>query len=180
MSEAEWLNRPLSLAEISRLFAQRGSTLYGGEALSQLAHALQSAALAEAAAAEPELITACLLHDVGHLVQARPGGHEEQALPLLRGRFGAAVTEPIRLHVLAKRYLCAVEPGYWAALSAASQRSLAQQGGVFTAAQAIAFIGQPYASDAVQLRRWDDRAKVVGSATPDFAHFERLMHTCQR
>ena len=135
--------------------------MYSGEPVTQLQHALQTAALAEAAGADDALITASLLHDLGHLLQdfgdtptlrGVDDIHQYAALPFLRGLFGERVLGSIRLHVDAKRYLCAVRPDYHAALSADSQRSLKLQGGVFDAAQAAAFIAQPGAEGAVQLR----------------------------
>lgn len=170
----------LTLAEIEQLFAQRGDERYTGEDVTQLEHALQSAMLAEDHGADDALVTAALLHDLGHLLhdlgetpsmQGIDDVHQYRALPFLRGLFGASVIDPIRLHVDAKRYLCALRPGYFAALSEDSKRSLALQGGIFNDAQAEAFIGQPGALQAVQLRVWDDIAKVQGLKTPPLAHF---------
>ena len=89
----------------------------------------------------------------------------------MRARFPDAVLEPIRLHVDAKRYLCLVDPDYWAALSPASKHSLEQQGGVFSEVEAEAFIAQPFAAEAVRLRRYDDQAKVKNKVVPDLAHY---------
>jgi phosphonate degradation associated HDIG domain protein len=170
----------LSLDDIATVFARRGGEQYSGEPVTQLEHALQTAALAERDGADDELVTASLLHDLGHLLQELgetptlrgvDDVHQYAALPLLRGRFGERVLGGIRLHVDAKRYLCSTRPGYQAALSADSQRSLALQGGVFTAEQAAAFIAKPGAADAVRLRLWDDLAKAAGAATPTLAHF---------
>jgi predicted HD phosphohydrolase len=86
--------------------------------------------------------------------------------------FPDAVLEPIRLHVDAKRYLCLIDSGYWADLSPASQHSLELQGGIFDAAQAEAFMQQPFASEAVRLRRYDDLAKIPLTVTPPLSHFE--------
>lgn len=167
------------LQPILTLLATQGVSQFDAEAVSQLQHGLQCAALATAAAAPPPLVAACLLHDIGHLV-AGPAAdssdrHEHLAMPLLRPLFPAAVTAPIQLHVAAKRYLCAVEPAYWAGLSAASQASLLAQGGPYGPAAAAAFMALPYAPDAVQLRRWDEQAKVPGLKTPALADFEPLL-----
>ncbi|MEB3229758.1 MAG: phosphohydrolase, partial [Leptolyngbyaceae bacterium] len=106
--------------------------------------------------------------------------HEHRAIPVLEQLFSDAVTQPIKLHVDAKRYLCAVDQGYWDALSPASKRSLELQGGVFTPDEADAFIQQPHAPQAVQLRRWDDWAKDPDQVTPDLDHFlPRLQQVCQ-
>ena len=177
----------LSLDDIESVFARRGHEQYSGEPVTQLEHALQTAALAEAEGADDELVTASLLHDLGHLLQdlgetptlrGVDDVHQYAALPFLRGLFGERVLGGIRLHVDAKRYLCATRPGYEAALSADSQRSLALQGGVFTTAQASDFIAQPGADDAVKLRLWDDLAKTAGLATPPLSHFLARARRC--
>lgn len=172
----------LTTADIERLLTGRGSSQYGSEAVSQLEHALQCAHLAEAAGEHDELVIACLLHDLGHLLAAEKAGaaehdtgsddlHQYLALPFLRGALPAAVLEPIRMHVDAKRYLCHVERGYFESLSPASVQSLAQQGGVFDAVQCAGFIGQEYAPEAVRLRRYDDLAKAAGKQVPRLAHY---------
>lgn len=168
-----------SVAVIGDLLRQKGEARYGAEAVSQLQHALQCAALAERAGVSKELIVAALLHDVGHLVaddeEAAPHGidmqHEDVAARYLSRQFPASVVEPIRLHVAAKRYLCAIEPGYFDDLSFASVRSLHLQGGVFDSADADRFIAQPHAPGAVLLRRWDDTAKDPHAVTPPLDHF---------
>jgi phosphonate degradation associated HDIG domain protein len=170
----------LTLDDIEAVFARRGGEQYSGEPVTQLEHALQTAALAEGQGADDELVTASLLHDLGHLLhdlgetptlRGVDDVHQYAALPFLRGLFGERVLGGIRLHVDAKRYLCATRAGYQTALSADSQRSLALQGGVFTTEQATAFIARPGAADAVSLRLWDDLAKTAGLATPPLSHF---------
>jgi phosphonate degradation associated HDIG domain protein len=170
----------LSLDDIAHLFATRGGEQYTGEPVTQLEHALQSAALAEAEGAGDELVTAALLHDLGHLLhelgatptmQGIDDVHQYRALPFLRGLFGDGVLDAIKLHVDAKRYLCATRPDYFAQLSDDSKRSLALQGGIFSEAEAERFIAQGGAADAVRLRIWDDLAKEAGRATPDLAHY---------
>ena len=166
-----------AIAETLRL---KGEQQYGNENVSQLVHALQSAALAESEEASSSLIAASLLHDIGHLVDKRfeigqqkdvDRHHEDIGAAYLSRFFPAGVTEPIRLHVPAKRYLCYVEQGYFQSLSPASVRSLGLQGGAFSASEAADFIGQPQAAEAVRLRRWDDLAKVQGLETPPLEHF---------
>lgn len=176
----------LTVEEITRLLGAKGQRQYGREAVSQLEHALQCAQLAEQAQESAETVVAALLHDLGHLLAAQPADeavraqqqrddlHQYIALPFLRGRFAPAVLEPIRLHVDAKRYLCAVDAAYWDTLSPASKRSLELQGGVYTQPQAQRFIAQPFAAEAVRLRRYDDLAKVPGQATPPLAHYMRM------
>jgi phosphonate degradation associated HDIG domain protein len=177
----------LSLDDIEAVFARRGAEQYSGEPVTQLEHALQSAALAEAEGADDELVTAALLHDLGHLLQdlgqtptlrGVDDVHQYAALPFLRGLFGERVLGGIRLHVDAKRYLCATRPDYHDALSEDSKRSLRLQGGVFDPAQAEVFIAQPGAPDAVRLRLWDDRAKVAGLPTPPLSHYLGRARRC--
>ncbi len=160
--------------EISNILLTRGQQQYDGEAVSQLEHALQCAYLAEQAESSPSLIASCLFHDLGHLI---PGvkPHEENALSLLSAIFKPEVTEPIRLHVEAKRYLCSVDPQYYSTLSLASQRSLTRQGGKFSPRESAQFLTQPHATAAIQLRRWDEQAKVPGLVTPDLKHFMSLI-----
>jgi phosphonate degradation associated HDIG domain protein len=166
---------PEFLDRLSELFARRGAELYGGEAVSQLAHALQAATEAEAAGAGPALIAAALLHDVGHLIPgddfADDPRHEIGGAAFLGGHFGPEVTGPISLHVPAKRYLCATDPAYAAGLSPASVASLRAQGGPMSADEVVAFRSHPHFESAVALRRWDDAAKVPGLSTPSFGHF---------
>lgn len=176
----------LSIEDIAGLFEARGREMYGREAVSQLEHALQCAQLAEAAGATPALISACLLHDLGHLLAAPRGEmrddvddvHQYFSMPFLRGVFPDAVLEPVRLHVDAKRWLCAADSGYWDRLSPASKQSLELQGGIFSADQAEKFIGQPHAEEAVMLRRWDDQAKTPGKATPPLVHYMAIAQSC--
>jgi phosphonate degradation associated HDIG domain protein len=171
----------LSIDDIGRLLATRGVNQYGREAVSQLEHALQCAQLAEQAGETRATVVAALLHDLGHLLAPvddtgeRDDLHQYVALPFLRGLLPEAVLAPIRLHVDAKRYLCAVEPGYGATLSPASQRSLGLQGGPFTPAEALRFAAQPFAHEAVRVRRYDDHAKAPGLATPSLAHYLALL-----
>jgi len=181
----------LSIDDIAVLFQNKGHAQYSGEPVTQLQHALQSAALAEADGADDELVTAALLHDLGHLVHDLADHphdtptlrgvddlHQFIAIPFLRGLFSARVLGAVQGHVDAKRWLCATRPGYLQALSADSQRSLVLQGGVFSAAQAAAFIAQPGAEEAVRLRLWDDQAKSADMATPPLAHYIQRARRC--
>jgi phosphonate degradation associated HDIG domain protein len=166
----------LEIEEITRLFETYGAQWYGGEGVDQLQHALQCAHRAEQAGATPELMVAALLHDLGHLLQQHaPDGrddvHQYAVVPFLRGLFPSAVIDPIRLHVDAKRYLCATDSAYAAQLSEASVASLALQGGPFSSEQAQVFLTQPFAVDALALRRWDDLAKSRAAQPPGWAHY---------
>jgi phosphonate degradation associated HDIG domain protein len=162
------------------LFRQRGSSQYGHEAVTQLQHALQAAWLAEKEGAGAELISAALLHDVGHLLHDLPADAPEQGIDdrhemlgdrWLRGHFGPAVVEPVRLHVDAKRYLCAVEAEYIGTLSEPSIQSLALQGGSMRSEEIAAFETHPHWRQAVRLRRWDDAAKDPSLETPAIEYF---------
>ena len=170
--------------EIFELFARRGGEAYFGEPVSQLEHALQTAMQAEATSAPDTLVVAALLHDIGHLLHQLPeniadqgvdGWHELVGARWLAGYFPKAVTEPIRLHVAAKRYLCAVDAEYQRRLSPASIQSLALQGGPMSESEAREFEAMPYVREAVQVRRWDDQAKVVGWETPGLARYQCLL-----
>jgi predicted HD phosphohydrolase len=191
---------------IGELFAGPGARGYLGEPVTVGTHMLQAGALAEAAGADPPLVAAALLHDIGHLLvrkangsrgglgpppeAARPAGsspracsdgrHGEAGAWWLGQWFGAAVTEPVRLHVAAKRYLCAAEPGYLGLLSAESLRTLALQGGPMRADEVAAFEALPHARDAVAVRRWDDQAKDPAVTPPGFAHFAPLLDALVR
>ncbi len=168
------------LVEIEKLFENHGGELYFGELVTQAEHALQAALEAETEGSTSALITSALLHDVGHLLQGLPediaqqgvdAHHEVIGSKWLGKYFGADVCEPMCLHVDAKRYLCTVEPEYLATLSDASVLSLKLQGGPFNPEQVAKFESNPHFKEAVRLRRWDDRAKIVGLETPDVAHF---------
>jgi phosphonate degradation associated HDIG domain protein len=177
----------LSIGDIATLFAHKGGEQYSGEPVTQLQHALQCALLAEQSDASDEIVTAALLHDLGHLLHdlgATPtlagvdDVHQYRALPFLRGLFGPGVLDAIALHVDAKRYLCSVRPGYHDALSQDSKRSLVLQGGVLDEAEAQRFIARPGAAAAVQVRIWDDLAKAEGLPTPPLAHFLARAERC--
>ncbi|MCB9947336.1 MAG: HD domain-containing protein [Rhodospirillaceae bacterium] len=172
------------IAEVERLFAERGATAYFGEPVTTAAHSLQSAALAERHGAGPALVAAALLHDIGHLLHALGEDvaehgvdtrHEDAGADFLAAVFPPEVSEPVRLHVAAKRCLCRIEPGYFDRLSPASVRSLALQGGPMAAEEAADFLGDPYGAAAVALRRWDDDAKVPGADVPGLAYYLPLL-----
>jgi len=175
--------------EIFEAFEKRGGTAYFGEPVSVLEHSIQAAAAAEQAGAAPSMIVAALLHDIGHLIHHMPedvadhginSHHEELARNWLSQYFGPEVTEPIRLHVAAKRYLCRVESDYIRGLSPASIQSLGLQGGPLIDEEAEEFVRSPYFQRAILIRRWDDLAKVSGLVTPDFQHYRSLLESIAR
>lgn len=170
----------MGLAAIAELFAGPGARDYLGEPVTIGIHMRQAGALAAAAGAGRPLVAAALLHDIGHLRRETDSRHGDAGAQWLSQWFGAEVTEPVRLHVAAKRYLCATEPGYLERLSAESVRTLALQGGPMTAERAAGFEALPFAADAVAVRRWDDEAKDPEVTPPDFAHFEALLKTLMR
>jgi phosphonate degradation associated HDIG domain protein len=177
-----------TLEEIRTAFAKRGHEGYG-EGVSQLEHALQCAVFAERAGASEALIVATLLHDIGHMLHDLPEDiadagidtqHESLGSAWLSRHFGPAVSEPVRLHVAAKRYLSASEPGYFDLLSDASKLSLKLQGGPMSTEEQVKFGAERFFKEAVLLRRWDDQGKIVGMATPGLAYFEPMIERSLR
>ncbi len=152
------------------------------EDITQLEHAVQGAMLARSETGDSADIAAALLHDVGHFLmksqakdenyQDRDLKHEIVGASWLSRAFAPQVTEPVRLHVPAKRYLCAVNPDYWTDLSRGSKISLQKQGGPMSKIEAKAFAALPGYEQAIKLRQIDDRAKAVDlviSPIEDFA-----------
>ena len=175
--------------ELLEIFVGRATRRYGLSAITQLQHALQAAALAEADNAPPATVLASLLHDVGHMVHdlgedpAARGVddvHEELGATWLAERFGPEVSEPVRLHVTAKRYLCTVEPDYFSKLTPDSVRSLKLQGGPMSPDEVAAFRADPFHAEAVRLRRYDEGAKDPRAQTPDFDHYLRHVAACRK
>ena len=172
------------IAHLLNLLKTKGSDLqYGNENVTQLEHALQCAELTEQNNFPKEIITAALLHDIGHLLydgedpvhEGKDGYHENLGADYLSEYFGEAVTLPIRAHVDSKRYLSAVEKEYYELLSEASKKSLEVQGGSFTKEQADEFIKKPFMKQAVEIRRFDDQAKILNKKTPDLLHFKQYV-----
>jgi phosphonate degradation associated HDIG domain protein len=177
------------LTEIQAILEGRAEGRYGLSHINQQQHALQAAWLAEKDGRGDALVTASLLHDIGHMIHdlgdnpADAGvddRHEELGHAWLVQHFGPEVTEPVRLHVAAKRYLCAIESDYFARLSPDSVTSLALQGGPMSAEEVAAFRASPQAEAAVILRRYDEQAKVKGLETPPVAHFMPAVARCLR
>jgi phosphonate degradation associated HDIG domain protein len=175
-------------AEVLALFSRGGAEAYIGEPVSVREHALQSAFFAQQAHAAPALIVASLLHDVGHLVEDVPDDidewtedarHEEVGSRWLAQRFGPEVAEPVRLHVAAKRYLCATNAAYFAKLSSASIHTLHLQGDPMSPSEVTLFEKETYFKDALRVRVWDDRGKIAGLATPALEDYRSLVESLQ-
>jgi [1-hydroxy-2-(trimethylamino)ethyl]phosphonate dioxygenase len=170
--------------EVATLYGRAGSSAYFGERVSMLEHGLQAAHFARLAGGSDTLIVAALLHDVGHLLEQVPdqiedwvtdARHEELGARWLASRFPASVAEPVRLHVPAKRYLCATDAHYFGQLSTASVHTLKLQGGPMSALEVQRFEAEPYYRDAVLVRRCDDQGKVAGLATAALASYDALV-----
>ena len=181
------------IAEIEEVFERYRNIAYLGEGVTQLEHALQSAYEAEKARASDALITAALLHDIGHMVHELPmedenyvgfwnqdDTHEVVGEKWLARGFPDAVTQPVRWHVLAKRYLVATDPDYEDILTAASAHVLELQGGPMSPEECAEFEGHKWARDAIAVRRWDDQAKTAGRHTPDLDHYLEIAKRCTK
>lgn len=169
---------------LRELFDRRGPESYLGENVSMADHMEQSAACAIKDGAEDSLVVATLLHDIGHFVsdfpldaleQGTDNLHENAGAALLEKFFPLSVSEPVRLHVAAKRYLCAVEPSYYERLSSASKNSLKLQGGAMSVEEVAIFKQNKFKDDAVKLRHYDDDGKVVNLAIKPFMEYERML-----
>ena len=170
---------------IEQAFASAEGMAYLGEDVTMIQHQLQAGELARVAGADDALVVAALLHDVGHMVGPAMGErdaataiaaeldahHDASGARWLSQWFSLDVTEPVRLHVAAKRYLVAAEPDYAAKLSPASVHTLQLQGGPMTPDEAIAFGSLVHAAAAVAVRRFDEAAKdPTVEAPPISAH----------
>ena len=171
-------------AKILALYESRGTQAYFGERVSMVEHGLQAAHFARAEGAPDELVVAALLHDIGHLLEDTPDAieewtldahHEEIGAHWLARHFDEAVYEPVRLHVLAKRYLCATDAAYSERLSEASVLTLKLQGGPMSANEVPRFEAEPFWREALRVRRWDDQGKVAGLKTLALSEYALLI-----
>lgn len=169
---------------IGDIFTRRGAESYLGEQVTMSQHMLQAAQLAEQAGASETIVVAALLHDVGHytnefpddaLAQGTDNLHEEAGARVLAPFFPDTVTDCIRHHVAAKRYLCATDPGYFAQLSPASVHTLNLQGGPMDGTEVTAFQAEPNLDAILQVRIWDDEGKDPSITTPDFDHYAPMI-----
>jgi phosphonate degradation associated HDIG domain protein len=178
-----------SVDEVLALFERVGDHTYD-EVVTQTTHAEQTAARANADGAAPTLVAAALLHDVGHLLELEQGErgadlardlrHDVTGPAWLADLFPPAVTDPIALHVRAKRYRCAIDPSYHELLSPGSRASLVRQGGPYDASDTSAFEAEPGWADAVRLRGWDDEGKVLGLEVAPLASYRALLDDLAR
>ena len=169
---------------IGDIFSRRGADSYLGEAVTMSEHMLQGAQLAEQAGASDEVVAAILLHDIGHYTSEFPEDslekginnyHDEAGAAVLQAWFPSLVTDCVKYHVAAKRYLCAVDPDYFGKLSDASVHTLKLQGGPMSEEEVRDFEKLPYRKEIVQVRLWDDEGKVAGVETPGFAYYAPLL-----
>lgn len=177
-----------TIQTITDVFDNRGNDSYGVEAVTQLQHALQSGLLAEEAGAGTGLVVVSLLHDIGHIFEAESlpescdenmdDRHEFRANGWLKEQFGPEVADPVRLHVLAKRYLCTADSGHEETLSPTSRKSYHDQGGTMDAEERAAFESEPFFREALELRKWDDLAKDTDKTTPSLEHFHPALEAC--
>ena len=172
------------VAFIADIFERRGAESYLGEAVTMSEHMLQGAMLAEKDGAPEELVAAALLHDIGHytsefgamsLGDERDNYHEESGAAVLSPYFPPVIAECVRLHVPAKRYLCATDKGYFDRLSDASKHTLSLQGGAMSLAEIVEFEANPYYREAVKVRIWDDEGKRPGITTPPFQNYVPML-----
>lgn len=175
----------LESIKIINLFKQFGDSEYGGEAVTQVEHALQAAFMAEEAGESETLILACLLHDIGHLLHQFPNDtpdhgiddlHENLGNDYLQKIFPKSISEPVKLHVDAKRYLCTKEPNYINILSQPSITSLMLQGGPMTLEECKIFEENPFYQDGIRLRKYDDLAKIPNFATHNIEHYAEMLN----
>lgn len=174
----------LALNDLVDIYTGRATGQYGLALINQLAHAVQSAHHAREQGLSSSIVVAALLHDIGHMVhqlgdhpaaQGIDDQHEMIGANWLARYFEEDVTEPIRLHVAAKRYLCTVEADYFSKLSKDSIESLVLQGGQMSEAELKTFQASPYWQDAVALRRIDEMAKDPHGPMPNFEEFTKEM-----
>lgn len=171
-------------AEILAIYSARGAGAYFGERVTIAEHSLQAAWFAQSEGAEAPLVVAALLHDIGHLLENVPeqledwtsdAHHEQVGARWLERHFGPGIYEPVRLHVPAKRYLCATDTQYFARLSPASVHTLKLQGGPMSPSEVAQFESERHFRDAIRVRHWDDQGKVAGLNTPALGDYMSLV-----
>jgi phosphonate degradation associated HDIG domain protein len=172
--------------EIISLYEGYGGAAYAGEKVSQLEHMAQAAQLAEEQGYDEEVILAAFLHDIGHISEAAKGDnemdgfgikdHEELGAEFLKEKgFSKKIVRLVESHVEAKRYLTIKDPAYYAQLSEASKRTLEFQGGPMTEDEAAAFEQYPLFQLIIQMRKWDELAKIENKPLPNLQHYRTMM-----
>ena len=187
----ERLTRDNFVCAVAQIFAEHGGQAYLGEPVTMEQHMLQAAYLAEESTGDDLLVAAALLHDIGHFTGASGSFsmqdnhdrlHEQSGYETVKALFPDIVSNSVRWHVDAKRYLCATDPAYFGCLSKASRHSLMLQGGPMRPLEVEEFSTQPDLDTILSVRRWDDAAKIAGRSTPGFDHYgailENVMNSC--
>jgi phosphonate degradation associated HDIG domain protein len=178
------LNRATIVPFLADIFERRGAEDYLGEPVTVAEHMLQGAKLAEDQGASDELVAAALLHDIGHFTSefgtyspddVEDKHHDEAGAEVLQPFFPPVIVECVRLHVAAKRYLCATDPSYFAKLSPASVHTLSLQGGPMSVEEVAEFRKNPFHAEAVRVRIWDEGGKVPGMRTRAFRDYAPLL-----
>ena len=182
--QQDQLNRGNIVAFLTDIFNRKGADSYLGEEVTMSGHMLQVAQNAERADESNAIIAAALLHDIGHYTGEFPENyidlglnnrHESMGAAILENFFPEEVTQPVRWHVEAKRYLCAVEPDYFSGLSEASVKTLELQGGPMNQAEIREFEKNPHLQAIIRVRRYDDSGKVPGTTTPAISHYMNIV-----
>ncbi|MCI2400256.1 HD domain-containing protein [Aliiroseovarius subalbicans] len=169
---------------IADIFTRRGGEEYLGEPVTMAQHMLQGATIAEQNGMSEEIIVAALLHDIGHFTSefgtyhpddTQDRHHEDAGEEVLAPFFPPVITDCVKYHVAAKRYLCATKPDYFARLSTASVHTLELQGGPMDPTEVTAFEQNPHLTEIIQVRYLDEAGKRPDMDTPDFAHFAPMV-----
>lgn len=172
------------VAFLEDIFERRGGEEYLGEPVTMAQHMLQGATLAEQNGQDEVIIVSALLHDIGHFTSefgtfrmndTEDRFHEAAGADVLQDFFPSLVTDCVRYHVAAKRYLCATRPAYFNQLSQASIHSLNLQGGAMNEAEVAEFEKNPNLREIVEVRNLDDAGKHADMHTPAFAHFAPMV-----
>lgn len=178
------LSRDTIVDFLGDIFDRRGGEEYLGEPVTMAQHMLQGATLAERQGLPEVVIVAALLHDIGHFTSefgtyhpddTEDRHHEDAGAAVLGDFFPSVVTDCVKYHVAAKRYLCATRPSYFERLSAASVHTLELQGGPMDADEVAAFQANPNLEQIIQVRYLDEAGKDPDLDTPDFAHFAPMV-----